>query len=212
MRRFLLNLLIALSLLLFLAIGVAIARGIWVMDRFAWTWFDFQDRTQTTSMSAFWLTRGHVGFQRSYRDVTFHSDDDLVERLSHPANAPDRLRRKLYGHESVPATPINPRSGSLWGQLGFVAQHHRGISPSSKPPPGERVRFSGIVEEWEYQAPLWPLALLCALLPATRTARYVARRTRLRRITRGLCPRCGYDLRATPGRCPECGAEATTPA
>ena len=50
--------------------------------------------------------------------------------------------------------------------------------------------------------PYWSLALLAAIPPAL-AARHMLRRSRW---VAGVCPVCGYDLRATPDRCPECGA------
>ena len=53
-----------------------------------------------------------------------------------------------------------------------------------------------------------PHAIVCAalaVLPAVSVLRW---RRRRRRLLSGLCPSCGYDLRASPGRCPECGAAA----
>jgi len=48
-----------------------------------------------------------------------------------------------------------------------------------------------------------------AVLPAARLAALaVGTVLTRRRVKGGLCPACGYDLRATPGRCPECGWEA----
>lgn len=55
-------------------------------------------------------------------------------------------------------------------------------------------------------APFSYFVIATALLPAVWVPRRVRSMLRGRKWGRaGLCPSCGYDLRASPERCPECG-------
>jgi hypothetical protein len=55
------------------------------------------------------------------------------------------------------------------------------------------------IRSWMVVVPIWFLAGAFAVPALACVLRRMRRRP-------GLCPGCGYDLRATPGRCPECGA------
>jgi hypothetical protein len=55
--------------------------------------------------------------------------------------------------------------------------------------------FKGILIASAFAAPLVAINLLEKLRDHRRR----------RRVVDGLCPHCGYDMRATPRRCPECG-------
>jgi hypothetical protein len=72
--------------------------------------------------------------------------------------------------------------------------------------PAVRDRWHRLLDVPVASQPHWALTAGAAALPTAWLVAQVRRlAVRRRRSLRGLCPACGYDLRASPDRCPECG-------
>ena len=62
----------------------------------------------------------------------------------------------------------------------------------------------GPMAEWGVRVPNLFVMAVTSILPIRWLVELPAWYRRRRKM-RGLCPRCGYDIRATPELCPECG-------
>jgi hypothetical protein len=121
-----------------------------------------------------------------------HMDNTFYDRAS------AAIARDWFGAGKIPG-----RAGVF--ALGFGVVR----SDELMPPIGEAVvpgrSGYGVV------VPYWFLCLLSAVWPVTRSYRQHKLDVELERHLRGLCPKCGYDMRATPDRCPECGGTTDYP-
>ncbi len=192
--------------LLSLVVLLAWIRSYWRLDSFGWhsgvfTWPD--------------------GRRKVWDEARFDVWSNLVDRK-------DGLiftYRELMGYSGggqlafVPGTSVyivdrQPGVGEWWSDGHPVvypnfwkSQHAYGVPRPDVP------RIAGIgyrpwridrigKHSWfcEIVLPYWLLFVIFAV-PLAWQLRTVYRR----RCREGLCPTCGYDLRATPDRCPECG-------
>ena len=100
----------------------------------------------------------------------------------------EHSRDRGWFHSATPAKPlvIWNTDQPLWEPLGIA---------------GGRAD-SAVFDSFEVALPHWLLVLGIGALPGWR---FIRRGIQRSRRGRGLCPQCGYDLRASASGCPECG-------
>jgi hypothetical protein len=181
MRR-LFTFLSALSLLLCVALV-----GLWV-----WSY--------STRVVCGWLARGadrDAGVEISEGKLCFYADNQYLRSLymePRPEDE-DRGREMDEGFTLRTESPYMLDEPHNWGATDMRFSGC-GFFYSAA------IDDDGTSSRW-FIVPFWAVASLTVPLPL---AWGIRRWKGKRRKRPGLCPSCGYDLRATPDRCSECGA------
>jgi hypothetical protein len=203
------NALTVLSLLLCVASVALWVRSYWVEDWAARTDWRISYNYELQDGWTIWSDRGRLSGGTAY---CFDGDAAVLTGLEssrsrelHEASAPVRPGTTLFGRGSGPPGEYDPwrrdqakNADSVWARAGFRRQ----MTNVRVSRGGTRVY---VVRENGLTVPHWLFALIFATAPLLSALGILRRRQRKQA---GLCPRCGYDMRATPDRCPECGTTA----
>jgi hypothetical protein len=161
--------------------------------------FDYVDRE---SVSLLTVQSWRIGSERGCFSIEFRRDgrDDEAVDLGGISFGSFNIAAEPMGLRE--AVAVEAKAGTWWPERPYSYGWFHGF--------GYCIRTGHPVKALRmFWIPHWFAAVPFAILPAVRLHGML----RARRVRRdGLCPRCGYDLRATPARCPECGAVPAAPA
>jgi hypothetical protein len=189
MRRKLLIIAAALSVLLGVVTGALWVRSYWVWDTLAHAdnWHpDPSGNGEVLRASLLMHADGQITFE-SFWDWT--------------ANAPlyQQMPGWSYGRSTMRLPPRPPRTRSMWNRLGFSLVRDDAVFPPASGREWHRV---------DWTVPYWCPTLLIFVCAYVLARPVLAHHRAARHRAAGRCGHCGYDLRASPERCPECGTSA----
>jgi hypothetical protein len=177
MRKWVWRGFVVISTLLFLATTLLWVRSYWFRDTFWWVGDG---------------GRGHHGQSILGRVHLISSLDG--RSVGTPGHVVDRLAKDAIWNGGMSGYPVKPE----W-RYGFIVQKYQQYHMSWK------ANLPGVFSNHRLVVvPYWAPAIVFGVLPAIGLVRWFFG---IGRFAKGMCRRCGYDLRASGEVCPECGTK-----